>query len=389
MTRPSDQPVYVRSNPSLPVARSPPFSYHGSRLFVDHFTRSPSADLLSLLTYKPPPPLLTKKGKPRVRQPPPHIDESPDFYAAQIIHYGLTSSGKGKEDDKAVLLAYGKESGGQFVVPERIREVERRLSDEWREKQREWEKEVEVLEKRRVEMRKGMEEREKRQALKRKRREEKELEDAFEGEYKVKKAKVGEAKPRISLDLLFGEYTIAAPSLENGWDCYQGLTLKLNLSSSGSHMWGSFDFAIFEGKLRSEKLDKDSFGGTIRFHWRGRETGEGESTFGKENVATFTFLDDGMFRGKMYWDCYGTFELVGKKNVKGAGNKAALAKEVRGWKDGYRELNEKNWDAECSNRWGGFQIYAKADKPAESDTSDGRGDDDDDDEDEDEYGYGM
>lgn len=149
-----------------------------------------------------------------------------------------------------------------------------------------------------------------------------------------------------------GTYTITAPSVSDGWDCGGPLTLKFAPSSTTSHLWGSFDFGVFKGILRSSPSikPKDS---TIRFLWRGRETGEGESTYGKKNVAEFKFLGNGnSFAGTMYWDCLGTFNVTGKLDVASSRNKV-FTKNVPGWKKEYWSLNDSNYESEGVGRWGG------------------------------------
>lgn len=193
-----------------------------------------------------------------------------------------------------------------------------------------------------------------------------------------------QSKP-ITLNSLPGVYKIVAPALSENWNC-DPLTIELCLSSTGSHMWGVFNFGFLRGRLRSEKLDKSSpFKGTIKFDWRGRETGEGESTIEPENIINLNFLDDGMFRGEMHTTYIETFKLAGKKNVRET-QRTDLPSKVSDWKRGYRKLNEANYDAECSNRWSSWKTDAKPDKPEESDTTVGVDDSDDE---EDEYGGGS
>jgi hypothetical protein len=100
---------------------------------------------------------------------------------------------------------------------------------------------------------------------------------------------------------LSGAYTIVAPQVSDGWGCDGPLTLQLAPSSTGAHLWGSFDFGVFEGTLRSHSA-LPAANNTVKFHWRGRETGEGETTYGPENIAEFEFLEGGKFSGTMYWD---------------------------------------------------------------------------------------
>lgn len=60
-------------------------------------------------------------------------------------------------------------------------------------------------------------------------------------------------------------------------------------------------------------------------------------------------MGEGKFRGRMYWDSLGTFELAGKPNRGRAGKRKV---DVSGWKRKYRMLNEANYDRECAERWG-------------------------------------
>jgi hypothetical protein len=117
---------------------SGPFKYVKSGddggLEVDGVARCNGDRLIALLTYVAPPPLLTKKGKPRVRQPPPHQDETDEFYAAQCVHYGLprgSQKSRIKAATKDALLALAKANGGVFIVPAAVAEVEAKLAREF------------------------------------------------------------------------------------------------------------------------------------------------------------------------------------------------------------------------------------------------------------------
>lgn len=100
----------------------------------------------------------------------------------------------------------------------------------------------------------------------------------------------------------------------------------------------------------------------IEFRWRGRETGEGESTFGEENIAKFTFIDSGKFSGNMYWDCVGIFQIVGKKDIERSKNRV-WSKNVLTWKSKFYELNQENYDAESVERWGGYYHRSSRQEP--------------------------
>lgn len=163
------------------------------------------------------------------------------------------------------------------------------------------------------------------------------------------------------------------------------MTLKFALSSTTKHVWGSFDFGVFEGKLRSSSSITPT-NNIISFVWRGRETGEGQSTYGAENVAEIEFLGKGKFRGSMYWDCLGRFELVGKRDEDASRNRV-FAMNVPGWKSQFWAINDSSYERERVGRWGGgggWGYGGDDEKESNSDTGNENGDDDDDDDDEDE-----
>ena len=155
------------------------------------------------------------------------------------------------------------------------------------------------------------------------------------------------------------------------------MTIKLGLSSTGSHIWGRFDLGQIEGTVRSVKLSSRTRKGAIKFQWRGRTAGEGESTFGRRNVLTIRFCYDNTFQGEMYWDLLGNFDIAGKKVIVNLKNKVVFY-PIRNWKAAYRELNESNYEVERVSRWGKWVEDAQPDKPEDSDTT-GAGDDDEDD----------
>lgn len=185
-----------------------------------------------------------------------------------------------------------------------------------------------------------------------------------------------------------GAYQIAAPDVSNGWDCHGPLTLKFALSSTTKHIWGSFDFGVFEGKLRStSSVAPTNNSSTVSFTWRGRETGEGESSFGAKNVAEIEFLGGGKFRGSMYWDCLGRFELVGKKDADASRNRV-FAMNVPGWKRQFWAINDSSYERERVGRWGGGSGWGYRGEERKEENSDtgnenGNGEDDDDEEEED------
>ena len=139
-------PVEVKSGPFQYVN----YKYGTCGLQVNGIDRSSSERLMYLLTYVDPGPVLTKRGKPRVRQPPPHKDETGKFYEAQLIHYGLKPR-KDKQAAKKALLEAAEANSGKFVVPEDILKLEGRMAEEYRVKDQERDKKVNEIRKRQME----------------------------------------------------------------------------------------------------------------------------------------------------------------------------------------------------------------------------------------------
>ncbi|KAI9683452.1 MAG: hypothetical protein M1822_005992 [Bathelium mastoideum] len=354
----SDRFFTERQKLQFPRPKSGPFEYvrswDGDYLEVDNTKRCSSDRLMFLLNYTAPPPLLTKKGKPRVRQPSPHKDETGKFYSAQCVHYGMKPKSS-KEPAKKALLAYAKANDGKFVVPPEVAKVAAELESEFKVKNAEYDAKMHDIETR--------EKQAKETAQKKRKREEDRLLNTI-----AKKPKKGVAL--VIPENLSGAYTVAAPAISEGWDISQSLKLRLCRSRTSSHVWGDFDFGIFNGTFRSERLSQ-SQNGTIKCHWRGRETGTGESSIGPENVIELQFLDEKKtFRGSMHWDCAGRFDIAGELDWERTRNRV-FSMHIRRWKDNYRQLNEANYDAENRGRWGGWTQDAKPDRAAVSDTTDG------------------
>lgn len=116
---------------------SPPFKYTTGDFWVEiegqKYSRHDSTRLYDLLTYVDPGPAYTKKGKLRVRQPPPHVDETQNFYVAQLYHHGLEPQ-ETKQAAKDALLAALRKHGSPLKVPENVRKIEKDLADEYRVK---------------------------------------------------------------------------------------------------------------------------------------------------------------------------------------------------------------------------------------------------------------
>jgi hypothetical protein len=98
-----------------------------------------------------------------------------------------------------------------------------------------------------------------------------------------------------------GLYAMWAPELPRRKECRGPLKMELAMSTTGSHVWGYFDFGeVIHGWLRSSSSIK-VMDGTIEFQWRGRDTSTGETSFGKNNVAKFMFSKGSRIMGSIFW----------------------------------------------------------------------------------------
>jgi hypothetical protein len=117
-----------------PVTRDHIFFYDDCRgLLVTlegrYYPRADPQRLYSLLTWVDKGPVLTKKGVPRKRQPPPHKDETDTYYIAQLMHFGLKPLKTKAAAKKALLAAFG--DGQDIKVPEQLQNLEVELSTLW------------------------------------------------------------------------------------------------------------------------------------------------------------------------------------------------------------------------------------------------------------------
>lgn len=148
--------------------------------------------------------------------------------------------------------------------------------------------------------------------------------------------------------------------------------MSLEFSSTTRHLWGHLDFGIYEGYLRSCGPVDNRAGVTMSFQWRGRDTGEGESTYHSSNRGTLTLKPRGTLDGEISTDVTGKATLSGRKvhAVRGTGVRGG----VTVWKNGFWALNEANYQRESISRWGGstWGRYYGSEREKNSDT-DGAG----------------
>jgi hypothetical protein len=167
-----------------------------------------------------------------------------------------------------------------------------------------------------------------------------------------------------------GKFQVIAPFLTEQWEdaTRDMMWLKLCPSSTNARLWGQFDFGVVSGIIRSTALPVQ-VGDSVKFYWRGRESGEGESTFGENNVGTINFLGGGKFRATMNWDL-GNFEFAGTK-LEGAKGKIS-PKSLRECKSTWRSINQSAYNRENRARWGAWGgDDDDAEQPASSDTTEG------------------
>jgi hypothetical protein len=95
------------------------------------------------------------------------------------------------------------------------------------------------------------------------------------------------------------------------------MSLRISPSSTGSHIWGSFDLGIVKGIIRASMPIQRGGSLECTFTWRGRES-TGESTFSESNTGTIAFLGGGKIKATIETE-FGAFDFAGRK-VSGAGN---------------------------------------------------------------------
>ena len=145
-----------------------------------------------------------------------------------------------------------------------------------------------------------------------------------------------------SLGLINGIYDISCPKITEEWgdtDLTLLLTLDIPL------VWGAYDFGSFSGTLRIPQRPTVASGRGLPFHWRGRENGEGEMSFGDDCEGVLYFLGGGKISGHM--SLYGDVEFDGQRR-QGPGTPSRNAASMR---DEWEEYNEDAYEEERVGRW--------------------------------------
>lgn len=148
-----------------------------------------------------------------------------------------------------------------------------------------------------------------------------------------------------TLGLLNGTYEVRSSDIEDQWPHAMpsdGITLSLRLN--GREMWGTYEFGMFEGVLwMPERPMRPSFD-RIPFKWRGRETSEGQMSFGNNQEGWIEFLGDGDIVGMI--SCCGALHFRGQR----IDSSVRTASDLRHEWDGY---NAEEYERESRARWGG------------------------------------
>ncbi|KAI5893733.1 uncharacterized protein SCHCODRAFT_02622611 [Schizophyllum commune H4-8] len=167
---------------------------------------------------------------------------------------------------------------------------------------------------------------------------------------------------------LMGVYDVSVPYLEEQWPDSFGYErhalLKVRPSSTGAHLWGSFDFGPVTGFFKSYGAAPTSVGSKSELRWRGRDEGSGEmQLFEEEQIGYVKFLADGRIQGRIEGSFFGKADFTGE--LKEAN---ISVKDVQEWKDEWRSMNESSYEAARVGRWGGWGGDPEPDKPDASDT---------------------
>lgn len=144
------------------------------------------------------------------------------------------------------------------------------------------------------------------------------------------------------LGLINGVYDINCPYITEQWDSED---LQLILAVDGSSAWGSYDFGMFEGILHFPLRPFSASQEPLHCHWRGRENGEGEMSFGDDNVGRVQFLGGG--------NIHGTLNLSGDCEFWGARRPgpAYSPRSTASYRNEWESFNDEAYEQERVGRW--------------------------------------
>ena len=247
------------------------FSFQDDKFYVavDYHThtRKDAAELYALLTYTPPPPVLTKAGKVAKRQPKDtHKDEEAHFYTAQLVHYGLKPLKTREAAKKRLLAGFGGVNGKSLEVPKVVLELEVTLRKEWEELDAKMEERRDLI-----------------------RAEEKErMAKYWESEEKKKKTAEAEVAPQVNAPIATQMTSIVPMTLDDSDDEPEIVAVNTSSKTSKTQMLEKITTLtenqahkllkkIFENIPAAEKLFQDEFtkgkGSGTKFNANGKKQG--------------------------------------------------------------------------------------------------------------------
>ena len=145
------------------------------------------------------------------------------------------------------------------------------------------------------------------------------------------------------LGLINGIYDLSCPTVEREWSCHD---LTLVLSLDGTSVWGAYDLDAFTGIIfLPHRPWQASSTVSHEFTWRGRETGEGEMSFGDGCEGGISFLGNGRIEG--WIGVYGRCEFEGVRRVEGG----TMVRSSRSMRDEWEGYNAEAYEEESIARW--------------------------------------
>ncbi|MCJ1262686.1 hypothetical protein MMC22_002556 [Lobaria immixta] len=167
-------------------------------------------------------------------------------------------------------------------------------------------------------------------------------ERAVKSEPAIKKEPGGHNQP--ALGLINGYYEISCPTLESEFDCGE---LSLILCLERPRVWGAYDFGAFSGILHLPQRPSQPSEDPLPCHWRGRENGEGEMSFGDNCFGEIAFLGDGRIAGML--NVYGDCEFTGMRRP----GPTVAPRPANSMREEWEGYNEASYERERTGRWGG------------------------------------
>lgn len=393
------------------------FTFEGGKFYVSfhrgsRYVRAKPTELYRLITGSPSPAttLDVEIVKP---------DSERDYYAAQMIHYGLGPITRRDQDKQCLLAAFGDSQTLQ--VPQAILDLEAEMKKKWEALNAEYTAN-QARERLRVAQEKPDEVKFKldppiiEQSAKPELflpkmtpdetgtaiaslslvRAKQVLENFSVSQSSTVRAALkqelffikenGKAYGESSVDpsVWTGLYNVEIPSKVDRRFEYEeapSLTFEIYPSSSSCHLWALFDFGFLSGFMRSKNSVPNALDTKVHFRYRGYEHDKDTMTFDEEsNSAIIIFLPGGFFEGEIATDCSGNLKIYGTLKNRGNCNGTAISQcktpaqqkaAIKQWKTGYRRINKHNSEVISFNRWIHWDGQYRDDEAFESDTTAG------------------